>query len=169
MPNTNQTASAVNSARRVVARMLRHIAPHDVEDVIQETRLQAHLHRESFRGESAYSTWFTQIAVNLTLMRLRRKNPVTNFVTASEIASSLNVPSENPDPERALIARDLVSKILVDLPPRQRFAITKRVEGFTMREIANATGTSVQCAKSHVFRARKNLRKRLKGLNQHGR
>jgi RNA polymerase sigma-70 factor (ECF subfamily) len=169
MTKIDKTASAANYARPIVARMLRYMAPNDTEDVIQEARFRAHLRRKSFRGECAYSTWFTQIAVNLTLMRLRRKRPITHSLTDSEAAPFLNIQSDGPDPEREAIARDLVSKILIDLPSTQRFAITKRVEGFTMREIAHARGISLQCAKSHLFRARRTLKDRLQGLNQHRR
>lgn len=45
----------------------------DAEDVAQETFLRAYRQLESFRGESKFSTWLCQIAVNLSLNRRARE------------------------------------------------------------------------------------------------
>lgn len=64
-------ALAQSKARPVVKRILRsHLD--DVEDVLQESVLKALVAQESFRGSCKFSTWFTRIAINSALMRLRR-------------------------------------------------------------------------------------------------
>src|SRR6266478_9653211 len=63
-------------SRRIYAlclRMLGNIS--DAEDLTQEAFLQLFRKIHLFRGESAFSTWLHRMAVNLVLMRLRRKVP----------------------------------------------------------------------------------------------
>src|SRR5260370_41087841 len=47
----------------------------EAEDLTQEAFLQLFRKIHLFRGESAFSTWLHRMAVNLVLMRLRRKAP----------------------------------------------------------------------------------------------
>src|ERR1700756_2594118 len=56
-------------------RMLGNVS--EAEDMTQEAFL--HLYRKigSFRGESAFSTWLHRLTVNLVLMHLRRKKPIS--------------------------------------------------------------------------------------------
>src|SRR6266481_258314 len=63
-------------SRRIYAlclRMLGNIS--EAEDLTQEAFLQLFRKIHMFRGESAFSTWLHRMAVNLVLMRLRRKAP----------------------------------------------------------------------------------------------
>ena len=47
----------------------------EAEDVVQETYLRAFTRLESFRGDSAFTTWLTRIALNEAYGRLRRRRP----------------------------------------------------------------------------------------------
>src|ERR1700722_7586389 len=47
--------------------------PSDAEDLTQEAFLQLFRKIASFRGESSFSTWLHRLAVNVVLMRFRRK------------------------------------------------------------------------------------------------
>src|SRR5579863_9453451 len=61
-------------SRRVYSLCLRMVGdPTEAEDLTQDVFL--HLFRKigTFRGESAFSTWLHRMAVNIVLMRLRRK------------------------------------------------------------------------------------------------
>ncbi len=45
----------------------------EAEDLTQEAFLQLHRKIATFRGDSAFSTWLHRLAINVVLMRLRRK------------------------------------------------------------------------------------------------
>src|SRR5271154_571159 len=55
----------------VCLQMTRDVA--DAEDLTQEAFLQLFRSVNSFRGDSAFSTWLYRIAVNTVLMKLRRR------------------------------------------------------------------------------------------------
>src|SRR6266849_394970 len=62
-------------SRRVYAVCLRMVAdPTEAEDLTQEAFLLLFRKIHTFRGESAFSTWLHRLAVNLVLMRLRKKS-----------------------------------------------------------------------------------------------
>src|SRR5215469_17146107 len=45
----------------------------DAEDVLQDTMMKAFTHLAEFRGTSAFRTWLTTIAINSSLMLLRKQ------------------------------------------------------------------------------------------------
>jgi RNA polymerase sigma-70 factor, ECF subfamily len=60
--------------RRVYALCLRMVGnTAEAEDLTQEAFLQLFRKIGTFRGESAFSTWLHRLAVNVVLMRLRKK------------------------------------------------------------------------------------------------
>src|SRR5438874_13653915 len=60
--------------RRVYSLCLRMTAnTAEAEDLTQEAFLQLFRKIGTFRGESAFSTWLHRMAVNVVLMRLRKK------------------------------------------------------------------------------------------------
>ncbi len=63
------------TAARFTRSALRMVGdPSDAEDLTQEVFLQLFRKINTFRGESAFSTWLHRMAVNIVLMRFRKKN-----------------------------------------------------------------------------------------------
>src|ERR1700756_5381463 len=61
--------------RRVFALCVRmSVDRSEAEDLTQETFLTIFRKIQSFRGESAFSTWVHRVTVNTVLMRLRKKS-----------------------------------------------------------------------------------------------
>jgi len=56
---------------RIARSILRNDA--EAEDVVQETYVRAFTGLDMFRGDSAFGTWITRIAMNEALGRLRRR------------------------------------------------------------------------------------------------
>ncbi len=135
----------------------------DAEDVLQEAFLQAYRALDSFRGESAFSTWLFKIATNGCLMKLRKKKKV-NFVSidkplefdGGKIQREIVDWSQNPsllhgndELKRAL------DRIIGALPEDKRVVLTlKDIEGFSNIEIGHILDMSVAAVKSRLHRAR---------------
>src|SRR5215471_7250817 len=47
--------------------------PHDAEDAVQDSLLSAFRNLNQFHGRARFSTWLHRIAVNSSLMRLRKR------------------------------------------------------------------------------------------------
>jgi len=65
----------VNRYERKIYRIAKHITQNDedAEDVLQETFLKAYEHLGGFQGNSKFYTWIVRIAVNESLMKLRKR------------------------------------------------------------------------------------------------
>src|SRR3954470_1597039 len=65
----------VNRYSRKIYRLAKHITQNDedAEDVLQETFLKSFEHLADFQGQSKFYTWIVRIAVNESLMKLRKR------------------------------------------------------------------------------------------------
>ena len=71
-------------SRRVCALCLRMLRdPIEAEDLVQDVFMLLFRKIHTFRGELAFSTWLHRLAVNLVLMRLRKKSPPTVSIEPS--------------------------------------------------------------------------------------
>ncbi|MCC6394176.1 MAG: sigma-70 family RNA polymerase sigma factor, partial [Bryobacterales bacterium] len=79
----------VSRYERKIYRLARHItdSESDGEDVLQETFLKAYEHLDGFQGNSKFYTWLVRIAVNESLMKLRKRK--------SDRTVSLDEPSDS--------------------------------------------------------------------------
>jgi RNA polymerase sigma-70 factor (ECF subfamily) len=143
----------------------------DAEDVAQQSFQKAFVHLKKFQGESLFSTWLTRIAINESLMLLRRKRgsrevPIAESTTEDETALPLDIPDSGPNPEDRCLQREqelILSAAVNDLTPGMRKAIELRELGeLSTGETAQAMGLSVGAVKARVFHGRKKLRKTLK-------
>jgi RNA polymerase sigma-70 factor (ECF subfamily) len=153
--------------RRVYAVCLRMIGnTADAEELTQEAFLQVFRKIQTFRGQSAFSTWLHRVAVNIVLMRLRKKT-----VTAVSLEDSTReeehdeAPREYGAPDLALtgaIDRVNLKRAMAMLPVgyRQVFVLHD-VEGYEHNEIAAMLGCSIGNSKSQLHKARARLRKLL--------
>src|SRR6202795_55944 len=83
-------------SRRVYAVCLRMVGNSaEAEDLTQEAFLLLLRKIHTFRGESAFSTWLHRLAVNIVLMRLRRKLPP---IVSIEATLDPNEETISPDP-----------------------------------------------------------------------
>jgi RNA polymerase sigma-70 factor, ECF subfamily len=119
----------------------------DAEDALQETFLRAIRGLQSFRGEAQLKTWLTRIALRVCLEQ-RRPRAITE----------LPLPTPSASPETQTIQKLLLQSALAELPPRRRaIFLLKEVEGWSLTEIAEATGTNAPLVKVELYRARKTL------------
>src|SRR6185437_10037529 len=95
---------------RVARSILRDDA--EAEDVVQETYVRAFTGLDMFRGDAAFGTWITRIAMNEALGRLRRRRPTVDWETYGanrNEAEIINFPisAAGSDPEKAMAQSEI--------------------------------------------------------------
>jgi len=157
---------------RKIFRLAKHITQNDedAEDVLQEAFLKAFEHLPDFHGQSKFYTWIVRIAVNESLMKLRKRKsdrtvPLDEPVDTGEdqVVREIAVWEENPEQR---YSREEMGNILdeaVDsLKPAFRTVFVLRdIEELSTEETAEALGISIPAVKSRLLRARLQLRERL--------
>ncbi len=154
--------------RRVYAKCLHMIGNEaDAEDLTQEVFLQVFRKLHSFRGESAFATWLYRVAVNVVLVRLRRKTlNLASFEEVLELKEGMATLQEvlgAPDQMlTSAIDRLNLQDALSQMPAgyKQVFFMHD-VEGYRHREIARILGLSEGTSKSQLYKARVRLRQLL--------
>lgn len=127
------------------------------EDITQDSFVKAWLSLRSFQGESMFSTWLYRIAVNTSLIYLRKKKrKLTQFLSLSSLIKLDKRPGLfNPE------SMD-IEKAVSRLPEKARLVfILHDVEGFRHNEIAEMMNISSGTTKAQLHRARKLLREDL--------
>ena len=155
-------------SRRVYSKCLHMVGNEaEAEDLTQEVFLQLYRKMDSFRGESAFSTWLYRIAINVVLMRLRRKSVSTSSLEeAIELKDGIfSLQQVLGAPDRALtsaVDRLNLERLVAQMPAGYRQVLLMHyVEGYGHREIARILGLSIGTSKSQLFKARVRLRQLL--------
>jgi RNA polymerase sigma-70 factor (ECF subfamily) len=135
----------------------------DAEDLTQEAFLQVFRSVNSFRGDSAFSTWLYRIAVNTVLMKMRRrKSPplVSLDEPVSPDSPSLKRDVGRMDPSLSgAVDRIALNRAIEDLPSgcRQIFDLHE-VKGYQHHEIAQLLQCSIGNSKSQLHKAKMKMR-----------
>lgn len=162
---------------RLIGRMVRDVDL--VQDIAQETFVQAWLALGQFRGEAQFYSWLYRIAVNTAkkfLMKLKHDRLVTE--TALQVSDDEDETSQRPNeltseatPETELAAREIaaaVNEATEALPDDLREAIVLReIEGLSYEEIAHAMDCPIGTVRSRIFRAREAISAKIKPLLSH--
>ena len=143
----------------------------DAADVMQDTFLQAYRKLGSFEGKSAFSTWLYRIAVNICLMRKRKKKlECVSFDSAIESESGgddikrepvdwSDEPLELADKKQV---REKIEKALSKMPGEYREVVVLRdMDGFSNNAVADMLKISLPAVKSRLHKGRMYLRKEL--------
>jgi RNA polymerase sigma-70 factor (ECF subfamily) len=132
----------------------------DAWDAAQEAFLRAFRALRTFRGEAAFSTWMTRIAVNTALDVVRRRPP--------HAPATADVAAAGSDPTDEVLRRDQqrrVQQAIAALPPDHRaVAVLRDVQGLSYEEIARVLRVPVGTVRSRLSRARDALRVALADL-----
>ncbi len=147
--------------------------PEEASDALQDALISAYRRADSFRGDSAVTTWLHRIVVNASLDRLRRRAvrpwvPLPEETGEAGDRSQLADTAALIDPRDALDARETSLEIgaaLDELPPDQRLAIVLvDLEGWSVEEAAAIMECPTGTVKSRCSRGRAKLAARLAHL-----
>lgn len=139
----------------------------EAEDLTQEAFLQLFRKISTFRGESAFSTWLHRLAVNVVLMRLRKKTG-----SESSLEEVTEPDEESGGPRKDFGAPDLklsgsidrvnLRRAVEQLPAGYKaIFVLHDVQGYEHNEIADILGCSIGNSKSQLHKARMRLRELL--------
>jgi RNA polymerase sigma-70 factor, ECF subfamily len=125
------------------------------EDLTQEAFIRAWKKLNSFRGDSAFSTWLHRLTVNVVLTALKTQSRKQEKVFTTDDL----VPFERPTSQnKPGLGMDLEAAI-AQLPNRAREVfILYEVEGYKHDEIASMLGIASGTTKAQLHRARNMLR-----------
>jgi RNA polymerase sigma-70 factor (ECF subfamily) len=145
-------------------------SPQDAEDALQETFITALDKLEQFDGRAEFSTWIYRIAVNASLMALRKKRSRRRKEESIEVPEFEDIRSRelvdwNSDPAHELLKTEMrgVMETAIDkLPAKYRVVFVLRdLEGLSIEETSKTLGISAANVKVRLMRARLFLREAL--------
>jgi RNA polymerase sigma-70 factor (ECF subfamily) len=140
----------------------------EARDATQDAMLLAYRHKDSFRGDSRFTTWLYRIAATTALMRLRKRRRSPQLLSSSG-RDDENLQAEPrstaPSPEEMSSSSEAIAQYQTRLSSmgekygnifRMRF-----LEGYSESEIARKLGLNVSTVKTRAYRARTHLKRHL--------
>ena len=145
--------------------------PHEAEDLVQETFLQAYRAWDQFEGRSSVKTWLYTIAAR-TCQRMhrrrvgqpRRMQSLEELLPFGEANLGFLDPSGKSPLEEQIRreGKERIEEAIVSLPVDFRVPlILKDILGLSVKEVAEITGLKEATVKTRVHRARLKLRQAL--------
>ncbi len=137
----------------------------EAADALQDALVSAFRRADSFRGDSAVTTWLHRIVVNACLDRLRRRKSRTADPLPDDlgerVAAGSHVTGTHDDPADLVLdeeRRTAVLRALDSLPPDQRAALVLvDMQGYPVEEAAAVLGCPPGTVKSRCSRGRARL------------
>lgn len=165
VPSEEFTASEMQMIFRTAYRITRN--REDAEDAMQDAYLRAILHLQHFDGRSKFSTWLTRIAINSSLMILRKRRnaritSLNNAVDFEESKKFQRVQDLAPDVEKHCLQKERETALREEIntlrPSHRRVIELAHLDEWSLRDIAEVLGLSVSAVKARLFHARRKLR-----------
>jgi len=127
----------------------------DAEDVLINTFTKIFTKLNQYDAKGSFEGWMKKIAVNESLMFLRKKK----IKFSVELKDNMSASFENID---ALIMEDHLLNMLNRLPAGYRTVFNLfAIEGYKHEEIAKKLNISINTSKSQLLKARKKLKEYL--------
>ena len=151
--------------------------PEDAADALQDAMISAFRRAESFRGDSAVTTWLHRIVVNACLDRLRRAkvrlaDALPDDLDEHAARGTVLASPGAADPEAQALASDRRRRVLAaleELPPDQKAALVLvDMEGYPVQEAGEILDVPAGTIKSRCARGRARLAVLLAGLDPAG-
>ena len=121
---------------------------HEAEDVLQQAWLDIFRHLSQFRGDAAFTTWATRIAVNAAILHARKRPAI------AEVADGPGGAMPDDVVERAQLGK-LLEASLQQLPQGHREVMVLRdVLELDTAETAECLGLTEEAVRVRLHRAR---------------
>jgi RNA polymerase sigma-70 factor (ECF subfamily) len=144
----------------------------DAEDAIQDAWMKAYTHLNTFDGRAKFSTWLTRIAINSSLMILRRKrsHPESSMeIMDGDTWQHWEIADQTKNVEDLYVRHERAERLrraICCLQPALRNVVEiHQCNDCSVKEVAELAGISVAATKSRLLRARKTLRRAFEPKN----
>ena len=128
------------------------------EDLTQEAFIRAWRKLNSFRGDSAFSTWLHRLTVNIVLTHLRAQSQRAGRVIFTDDLSVFEKEGKKPVTRERIDLEQAIGR----LPDgARRVFVLYEIEGYRHDEIGEMMGIATGTSKAQLHRARKMLRETL--------
>lgn len=153
--NTSKSAiletykSHVDGLKRFLSRLLSN--PHDVDDIVQETFIRAHLAERNSIIEQPKSYLF-KIARNAALNQLRQEmRKPTDFIEDYHPSAVMLQDGSLEDEVMAQQKFEILCGAIATLPPKcRKVYLMRKVYAMSYKEIAESLGISVKTVSMHI-------------------
>ena len=156
----NKVLPLQNKLYRLAVRMVGN--KQEAEDVVQEILIKIWNKRDQWHLVNNMEAWSMRLTKNLSIDKLRSKHRRTDSI---EGAYSL---SDNNRVEKQIEAKFTLEKVdllMQQLQEKKKMVLhCREIEGMSYKEISAATGIEVNQVKTYLFRARTNIRQKMKIL-----
>jgi len=126
----------------------------DQDDLFQEITFQLWKAYDSFKGESQFSTWMYRVAINTSIVFLKKEKRKTDKYELS----TDNIKEEESDAENKENQIEHFYKAVQKLEKIDKAIIFYQLEGFSHKEIADNLGISEGNARVKLNRAKDKLK-----------
>lgn len=134
----------------------RRVAPHDVDDVMQEILQHVHTGFDSLEDDTRFAAWLHSVARNAIADHHRRAG--RRDAKHDAFATEWRDDAEEQEDAAASLARFVGAFVgMLPSPYREALQLTE-IQGLTMREAAEREEVSISGMKSRVQRGRRLLR-----------
>ncbi|WP_317368075.1 sigma-70 family RNA polymerase sigma factor [uncultured Tyzzerella sp.] len=143
----------------------------DAEDMTQEIFIKIYKNIYKCEGKQSIKTWVYTIAYNTCIDEVRKRKGKNNIsldieIEGEENSFSLDVPSDEPTPESALLQKEgflEIEQAINSLNEINKSLVFLRdIKGFSYNEISEIMGINIGTVKSRLNRARNTLKNMLK-------
>jgi RNA polymerase sigma-70 factor, ECF subfamily len=156
-------------SRRVLNFIYRMVnSPEEAEDLAQETFVAVYQKLGTLEDDSRFEPWLFRIARNFVYQRYRTRPPSTVSIDEldedGQLVTQLADPRKNPDEAfQNTELEDVVAKVVAGLPEKYREVfILSAFQHLSYQQIAEVAGRSLPSIKTDIYRARLEVRKRVK-------
>lgn len=147
----------------------------DAKDISQEAFVKAYCAFKDFEGKAQFSTWFYRILINTAKDYFRKKRWV-RFLKWKDAESMENFFGSVQDPgaktDAKVLDQELGTRItacIQSLPHKQQWVFMLRfIEGYSLAEIAEATGMAKGTVKANLHFAVQKFEASIKGGESRG-
>ena len=133
--------------------------PHDAEDVVSETFMEAYRGLPKLRDDAAFKPWITKI------LSIRCKRKIGDYVKNKniyDIDDFINLTEDDSDLTGEASGKIMLSGAMAQLSYEERsIVILSVLQGYTTREIAQIMGSPHGTVSSKLYRSLKKMKKYL--------